>query len=58
MGLLYLYLYLYLYPRSTLWNHSVTEYSDHEFENFVIDTLIEVIGKIRRCNADRSIGTS
>ena len=47
----------------TMWplqnvTHSFIKYSHHEFENFLIFSFIDFVGKARSRNADWSIGTS
>jgi len=42
----------------TILNHNYTEHSCRKFEKFVRYILTDDIGKVRRCNNERSIGTS
>jgi len=37
---------------------SCVEYSCHEIKKVLRNNLIDVIGKVLRCNADQSIGTA
>jgi hypothetical protein len=47
----------HLIPRGQLRKQYSIEQSRQEFGNFPRDGWIDVIGKVRRCDADRSIGT-
>lgn len=38
-------------------NDILAEYSRHQFENFLQESMIKVIGKVRRCIADLRRGT-
>ena len=41
-----------------VWYHSFPEYSRLEYDNLLIEGMIDFVGNVRRSNADRSVGTS